>query len=127
MCADIMTAVEGCTCASMPASLRGFRRRPVRGETYPGIMPEQGAAVPGVVYFDLPDGAWARLDAFEGEMYQRTRVTVALDDGRELRAHAYVFRPAYATRLGTGDWDFETFLAQGKAQFMNRYLGFDRL
>ena len=128
MCEDIMGAV--CATAPLtpvPARLEGFRRAPVLGVEYPGMVPAAGQAVEGVVYLGLPASAWPRLDAFEGDEYQRSEVEVELADGRRLMAWAYVFKPEHAARLGEGDWDFARFLATGKARFEALYMGFDTL
>ncbi|HJV25632.1 MAG TPA: gamma-glutamylcyclotransferase family protein [Aromatoleum sp.] len=123
MCEDIMSAVSGVRSRFAAASLEGFRRQPVSGQTYPGMVPTAGARVPGVLYLDLPASAWPRLDRFEGEEYERRQVVVRLADGRAEPAWTYVFRPEFATRLVEGEWDFERFLATGKARFMARYVG----
>ena len=81
----------------------------------------------GVLYLDLPDSAWPRLDGFEGEEYRREPVRVQLPDGRAETAWTYVFKARYAHRLAAGEWDFAHFLRHGKARFEARYLGFDRL
>lgn len=127
MCADIMEAVCAAQAAAQPARLDGFARYPVVGQAYPGMVPSSGASVEGVLYLDLPTSAWPRLDAFEGEEYVREAVEVTLADGRRLAAWTYVFKPEFAARLGAGEWDFERFLATGKARFTAQYLGFDKL
>ena len=123
MCEDIMSAVSGTHCTSAPAWLDGYRRRPVIGQTYPGIVPAAGCCVQGVLYLDLPPSAWPRLDRFEGDEYARSEVAVRLPDGRREAAWAYVFRPEYAHRLADGEWDFERFLRTGKARFIAQFLG----
>lgn len=127
MCDDIMAAVAGLRAAAVPARLDGYRRSPVIGEHYPGMVPAAGDKVEGVLYLELPDTAWARLDAFEGDEYRREQVSVACADGRIETAWTYVFKPEYAARLAAGAWDFERFLETGKARFEARYLGFDSL
>ena len=127
MCDDIMAAVAGLRAAAVPAQLDGYRRSPVIGEHYPGMVPAAGDKVEGVLYLELPDTAWARLDAFEGDEYRREQVSVACADGRIETAWTYVFKPEYAARLAVGAWDFERFLETGKARFEARYMGFDSL
>ncbi len=127
MCDDIMANVAGTPLAATPARLDGYRRSPVIGEAYPGMVSMVGEAVEGVLYLDLPDSAWPRLDAFEGDEYRREQVPVRLADGRVEMAWTYVFRPEYAARLGVGEWDFERFLVTGKARFEALYMGFDTL
>lgn len=45
MCDDIMQAVAACRPARMPGTLRGFSRRRVKGEVYPGLLQNQGYRV----------------------------------------------------------------------------------
>jgi gamma-glutamylcyclotransferase (GGCT)/AIG2-like uncharacterized protein YtfP len=130
MCEDIMAAVCGVAVAALsgrPAQLAGFARHPVLGESYPGMVPAPAQSVAGIVYLDLPATVWARLDAFEGEMYERQPVSVALGDGQILIVQTYVFRPEFAHCLAHGEWDFEAFLKEGKGHFITRYLGYTRL
>jgi len=124
MCEDIMLAVTGRRFTRTPAILRDFRRRAVRGEVYPGILPERGGIVEGIVYRNLPDTAWAGLDAFEGEMYQRQIVGVTLEDRTPVEAYTYVIKPEFQNRLETSEWDFEKFLQSGKKAFEAHYFGF---
>jgi gamma-glutamylcyclotransferase (GGCT)/AIG2-like uncharacterized protein YtfP len=127
MCADIMARVAGSPAHAEPATLHGYARHPVRGEEYPGMVPAPRGTVSGVLYRALPDAAWARLDAFEGDRYARRQVSVILADGRSKAAWTYVFKPEHAHLLATGEWDFAAFLGQGKARFEALYLGFDKL
>lgn len=127
MCVDIMSAVSGRAVSGEPATLAGFARRAVRGEDYPGIRPATDALVTGVLYRNLDATALARLDAFEGEQYQRQTVEVALADGSRVAADTYVIKAEHAALLSAEDWDFDAFLAEGKRRFESRYLGFSRI
>lgn len=127
MCADIMHRVCAARPSAQPARLDGYRRHPVVGEAYPGMVPAPDAQVDGMLYLDLPATAWPRLDAFEGSEYTRETVEVTLADGRRAAAWTYVFKPACVARLGPGEWDFARFLATGKARFTGQYLGFGQL
>lgn len=125
MCEDIMGAVCAARAPFVAATLDGFRRSPVTGEEYPGMVPAPGEQVEGVLYLDLPESAWPRLDHFEGIEYSREQVSVRTADGRSLAAWTYVFKPEFASRLGPGEWDFQRFLATGKARFTAQFMGFD--
>ena len=124
---DIMFTVCGSRYQSAPAVLRDYRRAVVRGQVYPGIVPQRGEVVTGTVYFGLPAAVWQRLDIFEGKLYRRDTVTVELADGRIGEAQTYVVRPEFASRLGRKPWSAEEFLQTGKRQFEARYLGFKKL
>jgi gamma-glutamylcyclotransferase (GGCT)/AIG2-like uncharacterized protein YtfP len=127
MCDDIMARVCGASVVGVLALLPGYSRHPVRDEAYPGILPAADGEVEGILYRDIGDIAWARLDAFEGEMYDRRGVAVRLADGSSQEAWAYVIRTEFSSRLAPGEWSFDTFLRQGKARFEALYLGFDTL
>ncbi len=127
MCEEIMFAVCGAPAAAAPATLVGYRRHPVAGEAYPGMLPTAGAQVDGVLYRDLTPAALARLDAFEGPQYRRETVSVRLADGSTVEAETYVFRAEFADLLRPGDWDFDDFLRHGRAAFEARYVGYARI
>ena len=125
MWADIMARVCGREFASEPASLAGHSRHPVRGQDYPGLRPAAAGLVPGRLYRDVDATAWTRLDAFEGEEYERVEVLVALADGSTVPAQVYRFRGDFAERLLPGAWDVDAFEREGRERFLARYVGFD--
>ena len=127
MCRDIMHNVSGCRLTAEPGTLRGYSRRAVRGERYPALIPDEEGCVNGVVYRNLPHSAWPRLDRFEGEMYARRSVEIALNNGAMLTADTYVARQKFLDRLESSEWDFEDFLRNGKNDFQRRYGGYQRL
>jgi len=122
-----MSFVSGQAVHGEPALLENHVRHPVRNAEYPGMVPQPGERVAGVVYRGLSAAALDRLDRFEGEMYERRRVRLTDAAGNALDAWSYVFRPEFASLLLPGDWSFEAFLADGKARFEARYMGFDAL
>lgn len=126
-----MHRVAACLPAHAPAALINYRRCRVAGEEYPGMVPAPGGLVPGLVYFDVPAEAWTRLDAFEGEMYQRCTVLLTSADvcGDEisLEAETYVVRPEFVHRLLPVEWSLAEFLQSGRQQFEAGYAGFEQL
>ncbi len=126
MCQEIMFAVTGFPFRGVRGLLRDYHRGTIRGEVYPGIVLRRGEVVEGLVYRDLPEEAWKRLDAFEGGMYYRTVAGIEVDDGTE-QAHAYVVRLEFEDRVGTAPWSFEEFLESNKGFFESKYPGFNAL
>ena len=61
---------------------------------YPALIPdEQGPSVDGWLLSSSQLAAhWERLDAFEGEEYERCVVSVALQSGEVTQAHVYALR-----------------------------------
>ena len=127
MCPEIMERVAGLRAPSRSATLANFLRSRLSGFDYPGIFPHPQGQVRGILYFDLPQAALARLDAFEGDQYLRQEVAVTLDDGQRLPATTYVL-VADCHALVTGEeWDFASFLASAKDHFLATYDGFDKI
>lgn len=124
MCADILARVTGRQLTGEPARLAGYRRHPVTGEDYPGLIEDPMGVLDGQLYRGLDATAWRRLDAFEGEMYERCALWVNPVGGEPCPAWCYIFRQEYRHLLGPGDWDFARFLTEGKATFEARYVGF---
>ena len=79
------------------AILDGYRRFNT-GRGYPVALPEDGAAIDGVLWSALPMDAIERLDQYEGglgNMYNRIEVVVKLDAGVLETAWFYVGMPSY--------------------------------
>ena len=71
---------------------------------YPGIvLDERGDEVHGLVFSsdDLPTH-WNRLDAFEGEGYERVAAIAELEDGTRVEACVYALSRAALARMPTG-------------------------
>ncbi len=124
---EIMAQVSGCNCRSTQATLYDHLRRAVEGELYPAIAPRKGDTVEGVVYFDLPQEAFERLDRFEGPLYRRTGVVAVSEDGGRIAVQAYVIAPEHLDRLSDRKWDFVRFLRDGKEAFQKSYRGYEAL
>jgi gamma-glutamylcyclotransferase (GGCT)/AIG2-like uncharacterized protein YtfP len=127
MVQQILHAVTGIDRAGMPGLLFGYQRRLLRGEVYPGIRPDRQARVAGILYANLTQPAWQRLDRFEGELYRRETVEVALADHQRMRAQTYVLKPQYYGLLSREPWTLEQFLNTGISPFVAGYRGFDQL
>lgn len=105
------------------AALHGFRRKMVRGEVYPGLIEDKDGAVAGLLYLDVADDDVNRLDCFEGEEYERIRVTAHLENGSPLTCETYLFREEFRHRLMDEEWDPKTFREEGRNRFIEDYKG----
>lgn len=106
---DVLAAVIGRRLEGRAATLPDYARYAVKREPFPGIVPEPGSTVRGLVFSDIDPVALGRIDAFEGELYHREVVRVHTDDGQEIDAQAYVMRPRYSALLADAPWDEDTF------------------
>ena len=127
MCEDIIQTVIREPVSGEPAQLYHFRKRTLKGETYPGIIPMRDETVDGILYYDLSPPAFKRLDTFEGDMYFRPRVDVVTTHGVSRSAYTYVLKKAFEDRLSRRPWHLEWFLRKGKSAFEADYFGFDEL
>jgi gamma-glutamylcyclotransferase (GGCT)/AIG2-like uncharacterized protein YtfP len=121
MFAQIWQRVVRGTYRSAPAVLKDHARFEVAGQTYPGMVACPGAAVRGLVYFDVDHADIALLDAFEGPAYRRDILNAELEDGSAIKINAYI----HIDKSGLSDapWDPEQFQM---ARFMELHCRQDR-
>ena len=108
---------------SQSASLSGFEIRCVRDAVYPGICasPAAQAPVPGRVFFEVPEEALRRLDAYEDDFYLREEVLPVIDGGGQVAAHAYLIpTEKAATILSPHGWSLEWFEENCLEEFWKR-------
>lgn len=106
---EVFEAVTGRRGRCAEAVLAGWAALRVRGEVYPGLRRAVGARTPGRVYFDVDLEAWARLDAFEGGLYELAAVEVACRD-HLFPAGVYAVAESQLGRLSAEPWDAPRFL-----------------
>jgi gamma-glutamylcyclotransferase (GGCT)/AIG2-like uncharacterized protein YtfP len=127
MCTDIMQAAAGARFTGESGLLRHYRRRRLKGETYPGMIAARDEVVDGILYHHLSPAVFRRLDVFEGEMYARCRVQVETAGGLVRPAFTYVLRKDFEDRLGDEPWSLSWFRRSGKKIFEAGYFGFNAL
>ncbi len=85
-----------------PASVTGTLLQEGWGAAvgYPGIvLDELGGEVHGFIFSsEALASHWARLDAFEGDGYERVITMATLGDGTVVKAHIYALRKSNATQ-----------------------------
>jgi len=108
---ELMAALIGRPLIPRPAVVDGFIARAVAGESYPAmIRAEPGQRVTGQLYEKLRAEDWAVLDSFEGEPYERARVSVhVLDAAEGLDACCYLYPSAARNALASNGWSLEAF------------------
>jgi gamma-glutamylcyclotransferase (GGCT)/AIG2-like uncharacterized protein YtfP len=116
---EVTRAILGRALAGVPAVLAGYRRARARSADFPGLIACPGGSVDGVVYRGVSDADLETLDAFEGELFDRRRVSVAPEGEESVFVFAYVVAPAFVTHF-EGDWDPRAFAANGLARFIAR-------
>ena len=123
---DIWQEVVNTTHPSKHASLHGYKRVTILGDSYPVLVPAGGQQqVKGRLYCDVKKGELRKLDHFEGVFYQRQRVTVHAKDGdrtRYLQAYVYLLAPGFEHLASNRPWQPEQFEAEQLQRFKRNYL-----
>ncbi len=120
----VMRAVTGRVFSRTEARLVAYARYRVREASYPGIVAQDGVVTSGVLLYRVDPRSLARLDAFEGELYERKMVSVQRADGFAGSAGAYVVRRQFRNRLSHEPWDPMRFEAEQLQQFLIAHGGF---
>ena len=126
MLGEVMELVAGRRFPSCPAMLAGFERRRLRGEVYPALVPAAAARALGVLWEDLDRAALARIDRFEGALYERQRQPIEVADGELRSAFVYVLRPEQRALLLESDWDEAEFRERFLRDYLEACRGFSR-
>jgi gamma-glutamylcyclotransferase (GGCT)/AIG2-like uncharacterized protein YtfP len=124
MIASVMHVVAGRDFQYRRASIRDYARFKVKGESYPGIIYQEGALTNGIIYLDVDALSLKRLDEFEGEMYERVSVQAETDQGESFTAETYVIKHEHRGLLSSEPWDLEEFEKDHLKEFMASYKGF---
>jgi gamma-glutamylcyclotransferase (GGCT)/AIG2-like uncharacterized protein YtfP len=107
----VMEAVTGRRFPGRAAVLRGFARHRLRGRLYPAAVEAPGALLQGRLYEGIDPATLARLDRFEGPLYERRRVTVEPAPGAGVEAELYVLAASWRAELIPEPWDGAAFAA----------------
>lgn len=89
------------------ATLEGWSRHAIADRTYPAAVPRAQSCITGVLWRNLGEQAMRRLDAFEGDEYERVEVIVRLPDGECVPAQVYRWLDPAA--ILPSDWSREAF------------------
>jgi len=118
---EVMFAVTGKKFDTLPARLDGYSRHRLRGRSYPGIRPEPGGSVEGLLAVGIDADSLRKLDEFEDSFYRRDSVNVITAEGREWQALAYVMREEAYGLLLPEPWSLEEFQRQHLDRFLQRH------
>jgi len=118
---EVMLAVTGRKLRSQAARLKNFARYRLHGKSFPGIRPEFGATVGGLVYSGIDGQSLASLDAFEDVFYHRETVTVTAPGGMAWEAETYVINEDSHGLLLPEAWSLEDFEFDQLSSFLLRH------
>lgn len=122
---EIQRRITGKIFPGQPATLLGYRRGLVRGQTYPSVEPAPDSSVPGLLLTGVDGPSLERLDAYEGSDYQRLRVQ-ARDEGSQQMVPCWLWqlRPALRGSITAQPFDLALFVERDLPIFLKNYPGF---
>jgi len=118
----VMKAITGQSYEGTEATLHHWARYRVRDSEYPGITQQTDSVVSGKMYWGLDEQALAKLDAFEGDKYERVVVQVTAADDTTEEAYVYAIRNDSRKVLSDDPWDFDRFLQKGLERFIHWFV-----
>ncbi len=101
------------------ATLQGYRSGLVARADFPGIVPQQGNLVQGQILFSLAHQELECLDLYEGELYQRVRISAETSQGLQ-SAWVYVIVPWARDRVTQQEWSIARYRANKKPRLTYR-------
>ncbi|RZA02099.1 MAG: gamma-glutamylcyclotransferase [Moraxellaceae bacterium] len=105
------------TCAFLP----GFSRRLIFLDTYPLLIADaKSSGILGKIYYGLTEADIARLDWFEGEIYQRIAVEAFTEQGK-LSCQTYVPKQEFNMLAMQDSWRGDIFRQTQLPIFLARY------
>ncbi len=121
--ADVLAAALGrpvSVAALRQATAPGYRAVAYPGRVYPALVASAADAAPGLLVEPLSPLDIAVLDAFGGEEYRRTSITV-LADGAEYEAEAYL--PVRAISAAAPAWSLADWTTMHKPAVLGHEAG----
>jgi gamma-glutamylcyclotransferase (GGCT)/AIG2-like uncharacterized protein YtfP len=118
----ILRQATGRRLTGKPARLEDYACYTVTGQVFPGICAEPGAVTPGIIYNGIGRRLLRKLDAYESDFYERSRVQVRVNASSTVPAWVYIIRPRYRHCLSCDKWDREVF----RVKHMQHYLRHQR-
>jgi gamma-glutamylcyclotransferase (GGCT)/AIG2-like uncharacterized protein YtfP len=110
----VFQKVTGICPPSKPGVLFDYDCYRLKNQSYPGIVFKPNTSTRGIVYFDLTPENIKKLDIFEGDLYDRTCVSVALAASKIVEAFTYILKSGAEGFLSNHRWS--------KTEFETRYL-----
>ncbi len=116
---DVFRLIVGRSIAGAAALLEGHARFRLRNKVYPAIVAQPGQSVPGLLYTGVTTAELARLDEYEGPLYERRELRVS-SAGTETLAFTYVLSDRARHLLSPEPWDIEQFRREHLASYLRR-------
>ena len=116
---SILERIVGRSLVGVVAVLENHARFGLINKVYPAIVAEPGGHVSGLLYAGVTAHELARLDEYEGPLYERRELSV-ICSGTAASAFTYVLGERYRHLLSPDPWDFEKFRREHLSSYLER-------
>ena len=114
---EVMTAVCGRRPDATDAQLSDYACHLIVNQNFPGIQPQPGGIVPGLLWSDISTQELEALDAFECDFYNRLILEVKTKPGI-VEAMVYVVAPQHLNLISGFPWDEAFFIQHHLATYL---------
>lgn len=87
----------------------GFKCRKLKGEVFPGAIPDEHEKIVGRLYFGLSNQHQIIIDEFESDYYSSNETIVNSSTRGEVPAVIYILRNEFYSLMETTFWDKDQF------------------
>jgi hypothetical protein len=101
------------------AIVNGYACLRVKAHLNPALVPLPSAIADGFLYKDVDDKIMARIDEFQGNMYQRQNVAARIETGETTVAVAHIIRSTYLPLVVKAPWNAEVF----REKYLEHFVG----
>jgi len=116
---SVLELIVGRSLVGVVALLEDHARFGLRGKVYPAVVAQPGGRVHGLLYSGVTPGELARLDEYEGPLYERRELMV-ICSGAPARAFTYALGKRHHHLLSSEPWDFERFRREHLESYLER-------
>jgi len=118
---EVMLAVTGKLFNTLPVRLDDYSRHCLKDRSFPGIRPNPGHSVEGLLFLNIDMETLRKLDDFEDPFYRRDTVTVIATDHHPWTAQTYVIREEAYGLLLPQAWSLEVFQRMHLPLFLQKH------
>lgn len=121
---EVWEKITGLTSRGLPATLQDYAAHRIHDQSYPALIPVDGAVTRGILYTGLDAGTLRKLDDFEGGFYQRVEVSIQMEGKSRVPAWTYRAGSPEHPDILSALWDAQHFVENELRTFLQQDPGF---
>lgn len=106
---EVMKILLGKSIEYEDLSIKGFKRRRLKGEVFPAVINSDSERVSGRVYFGITEEDFLILNKFEGDYYSPVTINIETKRIGKTLAIIYVLREEFFSFFSSEEWEVNHF------------------